>query len=392
MTPASGAGHSDDELVDAARAGSAAAIDLLHQRHVEGALRFARDSGAPDAVAEQVVAASFERVFLHLAAGRRPVSFQAALLSAIRANIANAAFRDRPAARHSPASLSGTGEDVLARTLSTLDPRAQMLLWRLDVDGEDPATVAAAFAMPVAVLNTWASRARRRVMVARVHDHLRTTSDLRCRRALGGLTPDTVDRRTGRTWSTVDRHLRDCRKCRAALSYPAYWAVGRLDALRATPSRGHRRAQPVLVGVAAACALAAVLVVTGPGALDPVTEIPTERQACANRHPASTDPQPPGLTGLVTNPPRSERTPVPRVAEAVPATSTTTRSSGAGRPAPNTPPIPAVPRRVPDPPKHPYPGDEHRGHQVDHRPDAEHRHTRSHPAGTNQHHPAPHGR
>ncbi|NUT96439.1 MAG: sigma-70 family RNA polymerase sigma factor [Saccharothrix sp.] len=221
--------ETDDDLAEAVRAGELGAFSTLYDRHVEACLRFARYLGASDEVAEDVVAESFTRIFVQLVRGKGPTTaFRSYAFSAVRANLINAVRRDhRQDLAGDPEASIGEAEMpigdllesiVLARALAALPGRWQEVLWRVEVEGETPATLAERFGMTPNAVAALTYRAREGLRAAYLQAHVQNSAEPGCGDFVPKLSAWMRHRLREEERRAVDDHLRVCGRCSAAVA------------------------------------------------------------------------------------------------------------------------------------------------------------------------------
>lgn len=234
-----------------------AAYDQLFRRHAAAARRLAlsmliagRPSGAAsfddalEAAAEVLVADTFARVEDLVRSGQGPDGgFRPFLLGTMRKN----RFDPDPA-----------GDSLPARALAQLPERWRTVLWHVDVDGEDPATVAPLVGITPSGVTSLARRARERFRELYVAEHIADLAveddvDVEdCRRAMEHVARH--HRLSTRDHSAASTHLRDCKRCQSLRAELLGDAIGD-PADDTAPLR--RVLAPLLLGSAAIGYLAA---------------------------------------------------------------------------------------------------------------------------------------
>ncbi|MEU7524331.1 sigma-70 family RNA polymerase sigma factor [Saccharothrix sp. NPDC042600] len=274
-------GGTDSALAEAVRGGDLGAFSVLYDRHADACLRFARYLGAGEEVAEDVVAESFTRIFVQLVRGKGPtVAFRSYAFSAVRANLINAVHRDhrQDLAGDPEASISDVEMPVgdllesmvLARALAALPSRWQEVLWRVEVEGETPASLAQRFGMTPNAVAALTYRAREGLRAAYLQAHLHDSDDPGCSAFVPKLSAWMRHRLRPEERRLVDDHLGACARCAAAVADLAELADTLEGPARsaARPAKERRRGRAGLAGgvaVLLALTVAAPLPVSGDG-------------------------------------------------------------------------------------------------------------------------------
>jgi RNA polymerase sigma factor (sigma-70 family) len=171
----------DQDLTDRVRAGDRSAEQVLYRTYAAAALRRARQLGAQPADAEDHVAEAFLRVFGQLRRGRGPADRFAPYLFTILRNLAADSYRGQHG-RELPTDQLGVSIDLRTNQAETADvvearmsvraamaalpPRWREVLWRVHVEGQSPAALAAEFGGTPQAASAVAFRARRALRLA----------------------------------------------------------------------------------------------------------------------------------------------------------------------------------------------------------------------------------
>lgn len=173
-TPHPGPSRTDAELLQAVRGGDDPAFGELYQRYRSLAERIARRTGVSGVDVDDVVGEAWTKVLRALRSGRGPsTNFPGYLATATRRvswTHSNSAARLAPTDDH--ALLDGVwldelpdhlAETDLGRALVRLPPTWREVLWRVEIDGEKVAEIAARHGKSANSVSAIASRARRRL-------------------------------------------------------------------------------------------------------------------------------------------------------------------------------------------------------------------------------------
>jgi RNA polymerase sigma factor (sigma-70 family) len=391
---------SDADLIAAVRAGDREAYGVLWGRHESAARNLARQIAKSSDV-DELVSESFYRVLRALDSGGGPDgAFRPYLLSALRrVNIdTGRGYHQRVSLTADDTDLEGTpGASAADITLergeqnaawmawASLPESSRTLLWHMIVEEETPAQIAPLLGTTPNGVSSRAVRAKERLRQAFLQQHVRLADTEQCewtRLRVGEYVRNALSKRER---DAVERHLKDCRKCKAVfgeisdvnetmkvLVAPIILgaaAVGYLHAIGATHGMqllGVRRLFRPSVGAGTAAAVAVVGIIAGILATD---DGPPQRNAApppsvvpqAARPPVPTPtpkrstprpaPPPPGAPTPVPTTPAIQPTSPPRAANAqqIPPAAQTT----APTPSNPTPPVPPPPSTTTPPPPPP---------------------------------------
>ncbi|ASO22542.1 RNA polymerase sigma factor (sigma-70 family) [Actinoalloteichus hoggarensis] len=221
----------DQELIEAVRAGSVEAYGSLYERHVSAAYNLARQLARSPAERDDLVSDAFSKVLDRLRAGNGPdIAFRAYLLTALRhaaydrtrkerrvevsEDVAavpgvdvSVPFHDRPIAE--------LERSLAARAFARLPERWRTVLWHMEVEGQSASTVAPLLGLTPNAVSALAYRAREGLRQSYLQVHLAETQTERCRAAVERLGSWTRGGLSRRETTQVEAHLDDCARCRA---------------------------------------------------------------------------------------------------------------------------------------------------------------------------------
>ncbi|MFW6773802.1 RNA polymerase sigma factor [Nocardioides sp. CPCC 205120] len=214
----------DAALLGRARRGERDAIDQLYRAHRAVALRLASRL-CDERDVEDVVSEAFARVVAQLVAGAGPrSSFRAYLLTAVRHAHVDHVRRDAPHvwtdepagyddAPHAPQDVSVREESrLLARAVSSLPRRWQLVLWWTLVDRRSLRDVGTALDLTPNAAAALAFRAREGLRVAYLDQHVRRPLSPDCvpwRERL----PALLVGRAGADTTALQEHVDGCADC-----------------------------------------------------------------------------------------------------------------------------------------------------------------------------------
>ena len=219
------AGVSDAALIAAVRSGDANAYGTLFERHRTAAERLSRQlvsgPGADDLVSE-----AFLKVLGVLQRGGGPdEAFRAYLLTAVRRlhiDGIRSSKRERPTDDESeldravefvdPAAME-FDRGAAGEAFRSLPERWQLVLWHLDVEGQNPADIAPLLAMAPNSVSALAYRAREGLRRAYLQQHLAPTLDAECRDTTSKLGAHVRHGLAARDTRKVEAHLDTCARC-----------------------------------------------------------------------------------------------------------------------------------------------------------------------------------
>jgi RNA polymerase sigma factor (sigma-70 family) len=218
---------SDPELISGVRSGDLHAYGELFSRHVDAALRLARQL-TRGSDAEDLVSEAFTKVMGILTEGGGPdVAFRTYLLTAVRRLYVDRVRTDSRLANSGDMTAFDPGvpfqdtvvaefeSSAAARAFATLPERWQLVLWHLEVENQKPADIAPLLGMSANSVSALAYRAREGLRQAFLSAHLADTSDADCRwtvEHLGGYVREGLAKRDR---IKVKAHLDACRSCTA---------------------------------------------------------------------------------------------------------------------------------------------------------------------------------
>ena len=217
--------RSDADLIAAVRAGDTIAYGTLFERHRTAAERLSRQlvsgPGADDLVSE-----AFLKVLGVLQRGGGPdEAFRAYLLTAVRRlhidgirsskrerSTDDEAELDRAVEFVDPAAME-FDRGAAGEAFRSLPERWQLVLWHLDVEGQNPAEVAPLLDMAPNSVSALAYRAREGLRRAYLQQHLAPTLDAECRETTGKLGAYVRHGLAARDIRKVESHLDTCARC-----------------------------------------------------------------------------------------------------------------------------------------------------------------------------------
>jgi RNA polymerase sigma factor (sigma-70 family) len=165
--------NADAVLVQRLRSGHDLAYDELYRLHAPAVRRFALSVTRPGIDADDVVAEVFLRVLRAVRAGHGPRDYvRTYLLTVVRRVVGEwaAARRDEPmssehigerAAQQGDHQTTHAESELLARAFHRLPARWREVLWRTEVEGHRPASIAAQLGLTPNATAVLAYRARR---------------------------------------------------------------------------------------------------------------------------------------------------------------------------------------------------------------------------------------
>ncbi len=163
----------DARLMNRLRAGDDSAYDELYRRHAPAVRRFALGAQRPGIDADDVVAEVFLRVLRAVRAGHGPRDYvRTYLLTVVRRVLAEwgSARRDQPmhgdelgerAGHHADHQSTQAERELLARAFTLLPARWREVLWRMEVEGHRPGSIAQDMGLTPNATAVLAHRARR---------------------------------------------------------------------------------------------------------------------------------------------------------------------------------------------------------------------------------------
>jgi RNA polymerase sigma factor (sigma-70 family) len=163
----------DGALLDRLRDGDDGAYDELYRRHAPVVRRFALSMPRPGIDVDDVVAEVFLRVLRAVRAGYGPRDYVRTYLLTVVRRVLNewtAARRDEPmhneqlgerTPQQSDHQATHAEGELLARAFNLLPARWREVLWRMEVEGHRPASIAGQFGLTPNATAVLAHRARR---------------------------------------------------------------------------------------------------------------------------------------------------------------------------------------------------------------------------------------
>lgn len=217
--------RSDADLIAAVRAGDTLAYGPLFERHRTAAERLSRQlvSGAG---ADDLVSEAFLKVLGVLQRGGGPdEAFRAYLLTSVRRlhidgirsskrerSTDDEAELDRAVEFVDPAAME-FDRGAAGQAFRSLPERWQLVLWHLDVEGQNPADVAPLLGMVPNSVSALAYRAREGLRRAYLQQHLAPTLDSECRETTSKLGAHVRHGLAARDSRKVEAHLDTCARC-----------------------------------------------------------------------------------------------------------------------------------------------------------------------------------
>ncbi len=218
----------DQQLIARLRAGADAAFTDLFELHAPAVRRVALGIATDRSQAEDITAETFFRVLRALKRGSGPKDSVRAYLLTVARRVAwewRCAERDVPVTDDELTSRAGYSEHsatltaeytLITRAFSSLPERWRSVLWRAEVEGEQPAVIASHFGLSANAAAALARRARRGLRAAYLQAHLAITAgEPGCRAVLGKLGGYTAGSVTGAQARRISAHLGRCAECRS---------------------------------------------------------------------------------------------------------------------------------------------------------------------------------
>ena len=229
----------DAELIGAIATGNAAAYGTLRERHEPAARSLARQLVKDPAEADGVASETFTWLHGVIRRGGGPeAAVRPYLLAAVR-RVAGERSGD-------PAAAEAESEPLAGAFLS-LPERWRAVLWHTEIEQADPGQAAVVLGVTAEGVAELGEQARAGLSRAYLKLYLASVTREDCRSAAGKLDLHLSGAARGHHEGKVQRHLRDCRACRAV----AVELAGLGRSLR-------RAVAPVFLGPAAAAYLATV--------------------------------------------------------------------------------------------------------------------------------------
>ena len=218
---------SDAELMARTRAGDTASFDDLYRRHVDDARRIARIVSESAEESEDVTAEAFTRVLAQLRRGEGPRGDLRPYLRTVVRRLAVDRYRSgtRGAAPVDPSLVDSlpapddpitiaTNRDMVRKAYETLPPRWQEVLWRIEVEGHTPGTLAAQVGSTPNAVAALAYRAREGLRQAYLSMHVASSMAAGCASYVPMITALTRGTLTPGEESSVNAHISECQDCR----------------------------------------------------------------------------------------------------------------------------------------------------------------------------------
>ncbi|MFI7701922.1 sigma-70 family RNA polymerase sigma factor [Nonomuraea sp. NPDC049480] len=221
--------QSDADLLQAAKAGNAAAYGQLYERHVVAARALARQLVRGTEV-EDVVAEAFTKILDLVGRGGGPESgFRTYLLTVVRRTVYDRSRIESrqlttgeiedydPGVPFVDPALVGLEKSLIARAYLSLPERWRAVLWHTEVERSKPAEVAPLLGLSANGVAALAYRAREGLRQAYLQMHLGTRPQHECRPALGKMGAYVRGGLARRDTKAVDDHVNGCEECHGVL-------------------------------------------------------------------------------------------------------------------------------------------------------------------------------
>jgi RNA polymerase sigma factor (sigma-70 family) len=221
----------DAGLITATEAGDAAAYVTLHERHMAAARNLASNLVKDPAEAEEVLSETFARLHSVLRRGDGPdEALRPYLLAAVRRVAYERRNAERAGTQAGQKEVADPGEPLftdaaatelasapLARAFMSLPERQRAVLWHTVIEQGDPAEAATLLGLTAGGVAELGEQARAAFNRAYLTLHASGLTREECKAEAGklGLHLDGATR--GPDEAMVQRHLRGCRNCRAAV-------------------------------------------------------------------------------------------------------------------------------------------------------------------------------
>ncbi|NRQ32331.1 sigma-70 family RNA polymerase sigma factor [Nonomuraea sp. NN258] len=222
--------QSDADLLQAVRAGDAAAYGRLYERHVTAARALARRLVTGEAEVDDVVAESFTKILDLVGRGGGPESgFRTYLLTVVRRTVYDRSRVESrqvttgeielfdPGVPFVDPALAGLEKTMIARAFLSLPERWRAVLWHTEVEKCKPAEVAPLLGLTANGVAALGYRAREGLRQAYLQMHLGAPPRHACRPVLGKLGAYVRGGLARRDSKSVDEHVSGCPECHAVL-------------------------------------------------------------------------------------------------------------------------------------------------------------------------------
>ncbi|KAA2263689.1 sigma-70 family RNA polymerase sigma factor [Solihabitans fulvus] len=272
----------DRELLARVRAGDDAAFGELFSRHADAVRRFALRLVSDPVEADDLTAEAFFRVLQAIRRGSGPTEHVRTYLLTVARRVVwewserrrDVPVEDEELSRRVEPYADNAGphaeQYLIGRAFRSLPERWRTVLWRVEVEGERPATVASHFGLTANAMSALARRAREGLRAAYLQAHLSDAETARhCRSVRPKLGAYTAGQVTGSELSRIRKHLAGCGSCRALHADLTDVCTG----LRSYAGLLALPAAAALIGHQLAAAIPPVAAVTGASAAGGVTSL-----------------------------------------------------------------------------------------------------------------------
>lgn len=218
----------EQALLSRLRAGQDDAFSSLFEAHAPAVRRLARSLAGDASEAEDITAETFFRVLRAIKRGNGPNDNVRGYLLTVARRVAwewKGASHDVPvsddelthrAGASEPAAANAAEYSLITRAFTSLPERWRTVLWRTEVEGDQPANVAPHFGLSANATAALARRARQGLRAAYLQAHLGThRGDTGCRSVLDKLGSYTAGAVTAAEASRISAHLGGCSGCRS---------------------------------------------------------------------------------------------------------------------------------------------------------------------------------
>lgn len=221
-------GIDEPTLLSRLRGGQDDAFGELFEQHAPAVRRLARSLANDASEAEDITAETFFRVLRAIKRGNGPVDNVRGYLLTVARRVAwewKGAAHDVPVSDDELTSRAGVTENtasnsaeysLITRAFTSLPERWRTVLWRTEVEGDQPAVVAPHFGLSPNATAALARRARQGLRAAYLQAHLGSNlGNNGCRSVLDKLGSYTAGAVTTAEASRISAHLGGCSGCRS---------------------------------------------------------------------------------------------------------------------------------------------------------------------------------
>ncbi|GDY31160.1 sigma-70 family RNA polymerase sigma factor [Gandjariella thermophila] len=218
----------EQRLLDRLRSGDEAAFAELFSRHADAVRRFAARHAADPTDADDLAAEAFFRVLQAVRRGAGPSENVRTYLLTVARRVAwewSGRRRDVPVTDeelgqrvepHADNLTRRADHHLIAQAFTSLPERWRTVLWRIEVEGERPATAAPHFGLSANATAALARRARDGLRAAYLQAHVAAgRGEADCRPVLDRLGAYTAGGVKGLEARRIRGHLASCRSCRS---------------------------------------------------------------------------------------------------------------------------------------------------------------------------------